>query len=656
MSLQSYIPQIDDRRYEDILAEVRTRIARYTPEWSPVWTDVNDSDPGITLAQVFAWLSELLIYRMSKVPELNYIKFLQLLGIELTPAQPALAELTFPVVETNPESYVIVPLRAQVSAESSDGGPPIIFETDRALTALVARLAAVQVFEGFDYVDVTPENTEPELGFLPFGSLAKTDSALLLGFKFDRDFPPQLELNIAFVTFEAGTTTSASFDCGLPETTAFPSSTLLWEYWNGTEWRGMNLLKDETRALERSGHVYLKTPAKNEMQRAVILPVTDSLYYIRARIARSGYERPPKLLAIRTNTIGALQAETVIDEVLGGSDGRPNQVFTLANTPVLPDNLRIEVDEGDGFKVWKRVADFFGSAAQDQHFVLNPTSGEVRFGDGQNGSIPVANVNNAGNNVVARMYRFGGGKRGNLAAGTLKTLLTSVLGIDENGITNLRAAFGGRDEETLEEAKKRAPQSLKNKCRAVTREDFESLAKQAANIKRAKALPLSHPNFPGVKVPGVVTVIVVPDSDDPKPTPSEGTLRTVCEYLNLRRLLTTELYVVRPTYQEVSIRVDVIAKNDADLGEVKQQIEEGLLNYFHPLKGGEDDDGWPFGGKISFSQVYQQIFTVQGVQSIERLVIVLQGDEIPECKDVPIAEGVLLFSTKHEVRANYTFN
>ena len=51
---------IDDRSYDSLLAEVRTRIARYTPEWTPVWTDVNDNDPGITMVQVFAWLAEML--------------------------------------------------------------------------------------------------------------------------------------------------------------------------------------------------------------------------------------------------------------------------------------------------------------------------------------------------------------------------------------------------------------------------------------------------------------------------------------------------------------------------------------------------------------------------------------------------------------------
>src|SRR5205809_1117311 len=139
MSLAGLIPKIDDRRYGDILAEVRTRIARYTPEWTPVWSDVNDSDPGYTMVQVFAWLGEMLTYRMNLVPQLNYLKFLQLIGIELNPAQPAQAEITFPVTDTFPMASILVPLGTQVSAEGPDGGAPVIFETQKAITALAVR-------------------------------------------------------------------------------------------------------------------------------------------------------------------------------------------------------------------------------------------------------------------------------------------------------------------------------------------------------------------------------------------------------------------------------------------------------------------------------------------------------------------------------------
>src|SRR3990170_2630446 len=147
MPLENAVPRIDDRNYDSLIAEVRTRIARYTPEWTPVWTDVNDNDPGITLAQVFAWLTEMLAYRMNRVPELNYIKFLQLIGIELNPAEPAQAEVTMPVKNSFAASYVIVPERTQLTAEAPDGGSPITFETDRALIALRAQLTALLAFD-----------------------------------------------------------------------------------------------------------------------------------------------------------------------------------------------------------------------------------------------------------------------------------------------------------------------------------------------------------------------------------------------------------------------------------------------------------------------------------------------------------------------------
>jgi predicted phage baseplate assembly protein len=143
MPLEKYLPLIDARRYDEIVNELRARIPRYLPEW----TDFNDSDPGMTLVQLFAWLADMLLYRMNKVPELNQIKFLQLLGIELRPAEPARAEITFPLQNTFTGSSQIIPARTQVSAESGDGGPPVIFETEKAFNALIAKLAVVRVFD-----------------------------------------------------------------------------------------------------------------------------------------------------------------------------------------------------------------------------------------------------------------------------------------------------------------------------------------------------------------------------------------------------------------------------------------------------------------------------------------------------------------------------
>src|SRR5215471_14428599 len=82
---------LDDRTFQQLYQELRRRIPAYTPEW----TDHNDSDPGITLLQLFAWLAEIVIYRLNRVPGKNYIKFLELVGVQLQQPAPALAELQF---------------------------------------------------------------------------------------------------------------------------------------------------------------------------------------------------------------------------------------------------------------------------------------------------------------------------------------------------------------------------------------------------------------------------------------------------------------------------------------------------------------------------------------------------------------------------------
>jgi predicted phage baseplate assembly protein len=279
----------------------------------------------------------------------------------------------------------------------------------------------------------------------------------------------------------------------------------------------------------------------------------------------------------------------------------------------------------------------------------------VRTGDGVHGNVPVAYAADPGGNVVARVYRAGGGRRGNVAAGAIATLVTPVPGIDQARVGNPEAAHSGRDEETIEEAKRRAPSTLRSRDRAVTAADFEYLAAQAASVRRAKALPGFHPDFPRRKLPGIVSVIVVPDAepDEPMPMPSDGTLRSVCAYLDERRLLTTEVLVLKPRYQVVEVRGDVVVLDSADAARVHDDVVAALVTYFHPLRGGEDGQGWPFGGTIHYSRVYQRVFGVAGVASITRLAILVDGEEQPACTDVPIAPHGLLTSGEHAIGVGY---
>ncbi len=224
MPLSAALPVIDNRQFDDIVAEAQTRIPLYTPEW----TDFNPGDAGFALVELFAWMTELLIYRLGQVPQLNYIKFLQLIGIELEAAQPAQTVLVFLVQSSFTQSTVPVPAGTQVSAAASDGGNPIVFQTERAITALQAPMDAVVVFDGTYYTDVTAANNPASGGFQPFGPLALPGAALMLGFNPALPFPGGVELSLAFWPALARSM-PPPMPCGGGASPVFASAQIVWE-------------------------------------------------------------------------------------------------------------------------------------------------------------------------------------------------------------------------------------------------------------------------------------------------------------------------------------------------------------------------------------------------------------------------------------------
>lgn len=659
MSLSAEYPVIDDRRYADLVAEARTRIPRYAPEWN----DLNDNEPGMAVVQLLAWYCELLIHRIGQVPQLNYLKFLELIGIELNPAQPARVEIAFPVIATSTEATVIVPLHTQVAAEMPGVDTPVVFETERALIALAARLDAVQLDTGFDITDVSRANAEAQTGFAPFGQSARLGSALLLGFASTLDFPAGT-IDLMFWLKAPRERTPLYVDCAAMPA---PPASVAWEYWNGSEWQALDVLRDETYAFSRSGHVMLLAPspraATGPLLRAALGEVAEPHYWMRARLVAGAYQRTPQLLAVRTNVVAALQAQTVDAEVLGRATGLDDQVYTLANKPVLAGTLQLVVDEGRGDEAWEERPDFYASGPDDRHYVLNRSTGEVRFGRGKQLRVPIANPNRPAN-IVALTYRFGGSAAGNVGAARMTNLRGGIAGIDAGDITNPMPAYGGSDEETLDAARQRAAQTLKSHERAVTLEDFELHARAAGDVARAKALALFHPLFEGVDVPGVVSVIVVPMPAetnvlaDPAPLPTEATLRNVCAYLEPRRLATVELYTLAPKYSEVVVTATLICRGNADLAEVKQNALRTLARYFHPIVGGDDStldadgSGWPFGGDIVYSALLQRLM-LAGVRRVNEVAITLDRKAQPACSDVAIAAHALLKSGAHQINVQY---
>ena len=457
MPLQA--PNLDDRRFKDLFEELRSLIPRYAPEW----TDHNLSDPGITMMQLFSYLGEIVLFRLNRVPNRNYIKFLQLIGVEQKPAAPAKAEVTFTLVSPAPPT-VYIPQGTQIGAQvepppqSAIATPmlppepeePVIFETDEPLIAIGAELTAIQVFDGTTFTEYTQANQVPNQFYPAFGPEPVNGNALYLGFASDHPFPVA-EINL-FIRVFVNAAAAPEHRCEVAGNQRLPSAMVAWEYWDGSDWSKLSLLKDETRSLTQTGHVYFLSP-KAGIPKRVIAPVTRSLYWIRCQLINAQYELPPVLDAVLTNTVRVTAVTTIKDEVLGSSNGQPNQVFRVRKAPIFAKSLRpveerlraqstrppnpneaeqtvldqklqeqeftkgfwLEVDEGDGAKPWEEVADFFNSDASDRHYLLNRTTGDVTFGDGREGQIPLTGLNN----IAVRYYRYGGGANGNVGIASI---------------------------------------------------------------------------------------------------------------------------------------------------------------------------------------------------------------------------------------------
>ena len=141
MSLET--PRLDDRAFNDIVEEARRRITLYCPEW----TDHNLSDPGITLIELFAWMTDILLYRLNRVPEKNYIRFMELLGMRLQEAEPARAMLTF-WLSSPQASTMTIPAGTEAGTVRTETEEAIVFSTDVPLNILVPKLDHIMTSQG----------------------------------------------------------------------------------------------------------------------------------------------------------------------------------------------------------------------------------------------------------------------------------------------------------------------------------------------------------------------------------------------------------------------------------------------------------------------------------------------------------------------------
>lgn len=649
--MQGLVPQmvLDDRTFEDLVKEARARAMRFLPELTAEWSDFNPSDPGSTLIDLFAWFTEQMLYRLNRVPELHQRKFMELLGLSLRTARPAEVLLEFRPSVAN--RVVEVPAGIHAAGASADGKGQVFFETLESVELIPRPLVAVRVFDGVRFLDHSRDHAEMGGHFEPFGDGSR-GNALYMGFKplnaaaaakGDGSTAIKLPKRLKFyvqVHRETEVMEQGRFvrPKELPGEMAQSEVILQWSYRAEDRWVDLDTIEDHTNSFVRNGRIDIESPSVDGAQPIRAVPeaeCSESLYWVRCSVKQGRYSlhRPPRIACVQHNTVRAEQRMTVRDEALGVGSGEPGQVVTLRNTPILQDSLRVVTTHPDeGRKVWREVEGFGRETADAFVYVLDPVSGRVFFGGRGHGAPPPKD-----HAIRAEEYRFGGGAQGNVLAGEVRQLLSSHAGVAS--VSNSYAAFGGEDAESVPELVTRAPSELRRRSRAVTEDDFERLVMdEVGGVAVARALPLVHPSYPGVDVPGCVTVVVVPDWNfSPEtskrveiepPRPSATLQSVVKKLLDERRLIGTELHISGPRFATVRVHGVVRVADEFALSEVEKTVIRSVRDFVLPVPSslwGVDVTRWEMGASLHPSLLLARILGVEGVVGVSGFHVDLDG-------------------------------
>lgn len=317
------LPDLDDRRWADLVDEGRTLI----PVYSPAWTDHNAHDPGITLLELLAWVAETDIYRVNRVPDSHLRAFLALAGVRPLPPTAARAAVVFELHQGATDSV-------ELPATTLLNSPAGQFGLRRAISVLPAALVSVQVESGGRLRDATGDWQRGRPVAL-FGSNPRPGDGFYLGFDAPLDAGATLSLYFELSGEKAGARerqrileeiTDRRLSCGDPpdecgqlptepvptELPPHHSAVLVWEVQTEAGvWQAVEA-EDDTRSLTLSGAVMLPLPRGAAVARhgADSKPLT----YVRARLASGSFDAAPEVARVLANAAEVEQCAPVLEQ------------------------------------------------------------------------------------------------------------------------------------------------------------------------------------------------------------------------------------------------------------------------------------------------------------------------------------------------------
>ncbi len=678
------IPSIDDRRYQDLLNEALSRIPVYTPEW----TNFNKSDPGVTLVEIFAFLTETLLYRSNQIPERNRRKFLKLLGIPLQPATSARGLVTIsndkgslaataldPALEVRAakasfrttRGLDILPIEGrfyfkkavtsspdvssyyvQLYASYRGSAPtitPQLYQATPFPMPCGKPLQLADTVDGYIWLALCVRAADkPPASQMPLAVRAIANQTLTIGVvpaidaaqmtlppgrRFDQPSNVTLQVDVPNIDGSGGLVDSQNrqpqyqtlisaqdgdvftapgvIDVTLPDATKL------------TLWKNLDPLEDGVDQLP---------PALDDsaLSQRVIT-------WLRIRPSAA---TQAQFLWMGINAVPVEQRIPVTGEILPAGTGEPDQIVTLSRAPVLPGSVTVWVSANNATNAWTEIDDLTSAGPEvpvpdprlapgvqpyinpnNQVFLLNAESGEIRFGDGMRGSRPPEGA------ILRADYEYSLGADGNVGTGSINSAPALPPGLTVN---NPIPTWGGADSETVAEGEKQIAAWLRHRDRLVTALDFREIAMRTpgVHIGRVEVLPNHDPrlasNQPG-DAAGAVTLMIIPsyDANQPDaPLPDRLFLDTICAYLDPRRLITTQVFLRGPNYRGIWISIGVKVVAGLNEAPILEAVKRAVLDSLSPFT-------WALARPVIDLEIATAAGRVDGVDFVQPPILIAEG-------------------------------
>lgn len=568
-------PNLFDRRFSELMEMGRARL----PGLAPEWTDHNAHDPGITLMELLAWVTEAQLYSLGRMRRDERAAYAALFGLAARGTEPARGliwpDRLDPRAPAASYSHSVV-IAADTVVNMLDAETPVFRPASKLLwvPGRVLRVAGRQA-DG-RIVDYTAINERGGPAFQPFGPSAGRNDVLLMEFECHGDdglFPAKrADADGALWPIGVRADKPLTGDVADPGalfvalTDASPSSALTATLVTPVERTPLAIASDSTNGMLRTGVLLLDLAAVKDAPKRFTIELRSA----------HGFERPPRLLRIEPNVVPIVQDYLVPDEVHVAT-GSPDWTFQL-NVPGLQfapfqPPVKIELRDADTNhrSAWRpaRLAD---SGPADAVYEFDAATERVTFGNGVNGRIPPAGA------TMAATYAVSDGDKGGVAANHQWRVrgFFGSFGVNADAVSGGAAPAGWIDERR--EARRRA----RDDHALVSVDDIVAAARALPllEVERAWVLPL------GEKAPrtGVVTLVAMrarTSEADAGATPETPRwLDAIRRRLLAKMPLATRLVVTAPQYIEFSISatIEVAASRDptAILGDVERELKKRL--------------------------------------------------------------------------------